>query len=228
MTTAHRTAPPVCRVAGLLLAAGRGRRAGGPKALRTDLPGGADRSSHGVGAPTILRTDLPGGVTSWVERAVDVLVDGGCDEVTVVVGAEAEAVRDLLAGRDVTVVEAADWADGVAVSLRAGLQSLMIERGPTDLPAASVDCACVHLVDLPDVGPQVVERLLPLASPDALVRASYAGRVGHPVLLGRDHWAPVGDLVAGDRGAGGYLRSHEARLVECSDLATGADVDTRP
>ena len=28
-------------------------------------------------------------------------------------------------------------------------------------------------------------------APDDLVRATYAGRPGHPVLIGRDHWAPL-------------------------------------
>jgi CTP:molybdopterin cytidylyltransferase MocA len=50
---------------------------------------------------------------------------------------------------------------------------------------------------------------------------------GHPVLLGRDHWAGVVETSTGDRGARDYLASHEVALVECGDLATGADVDAR-
>ena len=34
--------------------------------------------------------------------------------------------------------------------------------------------------------------------------------------------------AAGDRGARDYLAAHEVVLVECGDLATGADVDSRP
>ena len=50
---------------------------------------------------------------------------------------------------------------------------------------------------------------------------------GHPVLLGRDHWAAVAQQAAGDAGARGYLRTHDVALVECGDLATGHDVDAR-
>jgi CTP:molybdopterin cytidylyltransferase MocA len=204
-------------VAGLLLAAGAGRRAGGPKALRTDHVDGA-----------------AGKGDTWVERAVDVLLAGGCDEVAVVVGAASQAVRDRLADRPVQVVEAPDWAGGMGSSLRAGLRSLMIRAPGVDLHAGDLQrselpgCACVHLVDLPDVGADVVARLLPHAARDALVRASYGGRVGHPVLIGRDHWVSVCESAEGDRGAGMYLRNNAVELVECADLATGRDVDSPP
>ncbi len=96
-----------------------------------------------------------------------------------------------------------------------------------DAPA-EVSAVLVSLVDLPDVDEVVVRRVLGAAGEDhaALARASYDGVAGHPVLIGRSHWAGVVEVVAGDRGARDYLRGREVRLVECSDLATGRDVDT--
>jgi CTP:molybdopterin cytidylyltransferase MocA len=61
---------------------------------------------------------------------------------------------------------------------------------------------------------------------DVLARAAYDGTPGHPVLIGRDHWAGVIATSTGDRGARDYLKRREVVLVECSDLATGRDVDT--
>ena len=55
-----------------------------------------------------------------------------------------------------------------------------------------------------------------------LARAAYDGVPGHPVLLGRDHWAGVVGRRRGDRGARDYLAAHDVDLVECGDLATGA------
>jgi nicotine blue oxidoreductase len=103
----------------------------------------------------------------------------------------------------------------MGASLRAGLAAL--EEG---------EAALVHLVDLPDVTAAVVGRLLvaPVGAA-TLRRAAYAGVPGHPVLLGRDHWAGVAATAVGDRGARDYLRTHRPELVECGDLATGADVD---
>ncbi len=189
-------------VAGLLLAAGAGRRMGGPKALLRD----------GRGVP-------------FLDRSIGALLDGGCTAVTVVLGADADAARGLLVEAGwvdddaVDVVVAQDWASGMGASLRAGLAAL---------ESSTVDGVLVSLVDLPDVGEPVVRRLLgrPVGA-DTLARASYDGEVGHPVVLGRAHWAGVLGTAGGDRGARDYLAEHadEVQLVECADLATGRDLD---
>jgi CTP:molybdopterin cytidylyltransferase MocA len=80
---------------GLLLAAGAGRRMGGPKAL----------------------VEVDG--EPLVQRGIRLLQDGGCTPVLVVVGAAAGQVRPLCAGA--RVVEAADWQVGMSASLHAGL-----------------------------------------------------------------------------------------------------------
>ena len=158
-------------------------------------------------------------VDTWLVDAVTTLREGGCARVTVVLGASTHEARPLLDGYDVKVVEAVDWDEGMGASLRTGLQSL------TDEPAA----ALVTLVDLPDVGPEVVRRLLDRpVSPETLARAVYDGTPGHPVLIGRDHWAGVIESAIGDQGARSYLGSHQVELVECGDLATGSDVDDPP
>ena len=51
------------------------------------------------------------------------------------------------------------------------------------------------------------------------------GLTGHPVLLGRDHWAPLASSAAGDVGARGYLAERKVHNVSCEDLATGRDID---
>ena len=59
-----------------------------------------------------------------------------------------------------------------------------------------------------------------------LLRAEYGGRPGHPVVLGREHWAAVASTAVGDRGARDHLAAHPPTAVECGDLATGHDADT--
>jgi CTP:molybdopterin cytidylyltransferase MocA len=173
-------------VHGLLLAAGAGRRYGGPKAL----------------------------VDGWLDHSLTALAEGGCDDRTVVLGAAVEQVRALVPD-GVGVVVADAWADGMGASLRAGLEAL-----------TSCDAVLVTLVDLPDVGPEVVRRLVDQAvDRSALARATYRGRPGHPVLIGHDHLAGAATSARGDMGARDYLTAHAATLVECGDLATGRDVD---
>jgi molybdenum cofactor cytidylyltransferase/nicotine blue oxidoreductase len=180
-------------IAGLVLAAGAGTRMGVPKALVEDESG------------------------PWLSRAVQALTDGGCDDVTVVLGAAADQAAALVPGT--ATVVASDWADGMSASLRLGLTSLTDRDTQTD-------AVLLTLVDLPDVGADVVRRLLDRAvGPTTLARAYYDGRPGHPVLIGRDHLTGVIASAQGDRGARDYFAAHPHQLVECGDLATGRDVD---
>lgn len=178
------------------------------------LAAGAGRR---MGSPKALVRDADG--TSWLLRSISALREGGCDRVHVVLGASANEARPLLDGYDVEVVVAENWEEGMGASLRTGLAALGGDEA----------AALVTLVDLPDVGPDVIERLLAREVTAAtLARAAYDGAPGHPVLLGRDHWAGVIETATGDRGARDYLATHDVDLVECGDLATGRDVDVRP
>jgi molybdenum cofactor cytidylyltransferase len=149
-------------------------------------------------------------VRGWLETAVDALREGGCSEVAVVTGA---ARPQLPAG--VREIHCDRWALGLGASLRAGLSALDGE----------VRRVVVHVVDCPDIGPDVVARVLDGAG-DRLARATYGGRPGHPVVLPRAHLAPLLGTLQDDDGAGPYLRVHEHLAVECGDLASGQDIDT--
>ncbi|GAB2932937.1 NTP transferase domain-containing protein [Rhodococcus aerolatus] len=166
------------------------------------------------GSPKALAHD--GG---WLRGAVAALTDGGCAGVVVVLGAAAGQARALVpAGAEVVV--ATGWQTGMGASLRAGLGA-----------AAATDAthAVLHLVDTPDVGADVVARVLEAGRVRGadVARAAYDGVAGHPVLLAREHWVAVAASATGDRGARAFLRGRAGvELVECGDLATGRDVDT--
>ncbi len=150
----------------------------------------------------------------WLRNAVAALDDGGCDDIVVVLGA---AVVDVPApARPVT---ATDWAEGMSASLRAGISALS---------AGSADYAVVLTVDTPDIGADPVRRVLDAAraSGSGIARACYGERPGHPVVIGRRHWAQLLATLHGDEGARAFLRSRsDVVAVDCADLATGADID---
>lgn len=185
-------------VVGIVLAAGAGRRMGGPKALIGPLA-----------SPD--RTPLAR-VCAWVHEA-------GCERVIAVIGAESDAVRAAVAPQPwLTLAEASDWDSGMGASLRTGLSAAH---------RSDATAALITLVDLPDVRSPIFASVLAAGEngPTTLRRASYAGRPGHPVLIGRDHWAAVAASAVGDRGARDYFARTPHLLIECGHLGTGEDAD---
>jgi len=154
-----------------------------------------------------------------VERAAELLAAGGCDPVVVVLGAAADQV--LAAARlprtGVRTVVNPDWPTGMGSSLRVGLAAV---------PAAA-EAVVVTLVDTPGLGPESVRRLVTAGGPDGAAQATYGGRRGHPVLLGRTVITEVADAATGDRGAGPWLAAHpgRVRLVSCDGTGDPRDVD---
>ncbi len=177
-------------VAGLVLAAGSGSRLGSPKAL-VEL--GGER---------------------LVDRAVRVMVDGGCAPVVVVSGAAPFEVAGA------AVVPNPDWATGMGSSLRVGLAALA---------DSEADAVVVSLVDQPGIGPAVIRRVIEAFAAGATVAtATYDGKRRNPVLLARPTWAEVSRLAEGDAGARPYLAAHadEVTPVPCDDLGVADDIDT--
>ncbi|MEH1165142.1 nucleotidyltransferase family protein [Micromonospora sp. CPCC 205539] len=182
--------PPA--TAGLLLAAGAGRRYGRPKAL-----------VEWAGEPL-------------VRHGIRLLTVGGCAPVHVVVGAGADELPELPGA---VPVRHDRWPEGLGSSLRRGLASL-----PADVPAA-----VVVLVDQPLLSPVAVHRVRAAYAGGAVVAvATYAGRPGHPVLLGRATWPLLDRYAVGDRGARDLLRARPDLVVEvpCDDAGSPVDVDT--
>lgn len=151
----------------------------------------------------------------WLTIAVSALRDGGCPEVMVAMGA---AVVSAPAGASAIVVP--DWSDGMGSTVAAVLRAARNESGLAGV--------LLHVVDTPDVGADVVARVLSAAEGhrSVLARAVFDGRPGHPVYIGIDHIDGVLAVVGGEVGARAYLRDRADVVdVECGDLATGADVD---
>jgi nicotine blue oxidoreductase len=187
-------------IAGIVLAAGRSRRMGSPKAF------------------------LRWGDATFLERAVTALRDGGCEPVIVVTGAAddgvAREIASAAAHRGARVAVNPDPGSEQVDSLRAGL--LAAGDGGDD-----VEAAVVMPVDVPGVTAELVGAVIDaFRSTAAPVVQPYDGtRHGHPVLFARALWPEVlhGDLPDGARTV---IHAHAGQRAEVPVERTAADVDT--
>jgi molybdenum cofactor cytidylyltransferase len=172
---------------GLILAAGGGVRFGEEPKLLADLQG-RPVLEHAINA----------------QCAVPEL-----EQVVVVLGAHAAGILASVDFLHAEPVICEDWRDGMAASLRRGVDEL-----------SDAERIIVTLGDQPLVTSEVIRRFLD-AEPGT--RATYDGRPGHPVVLGPDQIRKI-DTLEGDRGARELLG--EAPTIECGELCNGRDIDT--
>ena len=129
------------------------------------------------------------------------------DEIAVVSGAY-ELEIDV--GERLRVVHCPDWERGPGASLRAGLATLRPET------RAAVVC----LADGPLLSSAAVSRIVDAwrRGVGPLLAASYDGTRDHPVIIDRSLWSAIPD----DGG-----RALPTQRVDCSDLPSPGDVDTK-
>jgi CTP:molybdopterin cytidylyltransferase MocA len=183
-------------VSAIVLAAGGGSRFGGGKLLAR------------LGGQPI------------IEAVLDNLREAPVDEVIVVVGADAERLREVCERYGVRSVANEEWERGQSTSVLAGLRAC-------DKKSRA---AVILLGDQPFVGADAVERLVAAFAEGANVAvATYGGKRRNPVLFSREVWPLLEAELAGDEGARSVLRQHPELVVEvpCEGVGDPTDVDTR-
>ncbi len=190
-------APRAPRIAAVILAAGQSRRMGRVNKLLADIDG----------AP-------------MVARIADAVGASSADPVVVVTGHQAERVRAALAGRDVTMVHNADFAQGLSTSLKCALAALDDE----------VDGAVVCLGDMPGVSAGHIDKLIAAFDPvegRGICVPTFNGKRGNPVLWDRRYFGEIAE-VAGDVGARHLIGEHADAVCEVAmgDDGVLTDLDT--
>jgi molybdenum cofactor cytidylyltransferase len=187
--------PRAPKVAGLVLAAGLSSRMGSNKLL-----------APVDGKPLIRRT-------------VEAVRAAHVDPVIVVTGHEADAVKQALAGLDVTFASNPFYEEGLSTSLRAGLKAV----------PEGADAALVLLGDMPEVGGALIDRMIAAFSPEdgrAICVAASNGKRGNPVLWARRFFAEM-EGVTGDTGAKHLIALNEDVVCEVeTDDSVLSDIDT--
>ena len=189
--------PAKPRIAGVVLGGGQSRRMGVVNKLLVKVDG-----------------------KPMIRHAVDNLRAAGADPIIVVAGHEAERVREVLDGTQVSFVHNDDFAEGLSTSLRTGIAAV----------PDNCDAAIVALGDMPRLQPAHVEALIAAYSADtgrAICVPTWQGKRGNPVLWARRFFAEMTD-VDGDVGAKHLIGSHADLVyeVEMPDSGVLIDVDS--
>ena len=183
-------------IAAVILAAGGSRRLGRPKQLE------------------------PWGDTTLLGHVVARTNEFPVEEVWVVVGYESDRILAETELGEAGVVENPEWQEGIASSIRVGLDAL------TRL--SRCDQALIVIGDQPAVPVEVVDELLAshVRSDKPVSVPKYRYTSGNPVLVDRLLWPRLMSLE-GDEGAGRLWQAHPEWVNEVwfSDLAP-RDVDT--
>jgi molybdenum cofactor cytidylyltransferase len=156
-----------------------------------------------------------------IAHTVSRVLASSVQSIITVTGFQADQVQAALAGLPIDFVYAENFADGMAASLRAGLQTL----------AADVDAALIILGDMPLVETPLLNALIaaynPLASHDIVVPV-WQDRIGNPRLWGRRYFHKLMSLT-GDSGAARLLPDYPERIkkIAAPSDAVLQDFDTQ-
>jgi molybdenum cofactor cytidylyltransferase len=156
---------------------------------------------------------------SLLRHAVETALASVCRPVIVVLGASAEQLVQETHGLSAITVTNPHWSEGMASSIRAGLNFLAPEgKGP--------DAVVLTLCDQPLVSTELLNRLVSVhrSTGKGIVASEYGGQCGVPALFGRTYYPELAALK-GDRGAKTLFVKYAAEVESIPFPEAAVDVD---
>ena len=175
----------------------------------------AGSSSRMEGANKLL---LPWKGRCVLQVVVERICEVGLGEVVVVTGHQRAEVEEALSRYPVRLLHNPDFAEGMAASIRVGVEAAGGEQG-----------YLFALGDMPQIASKTMLKVAEaLKSSETIAVPVCNGRRGHPVAIGSAYRAALLALT-GDRGARPVLEKNAANVVEVAveDEGIFVDVDTR-
>ena len=179
-------------VSAILLAAGESQRMGRPKQL------------------------LPFGSSTILGKTIDNLLSSRADEVIVVLGTRAGAMKQVIAGRQVKVVVNPDYRKGMSASLIVGLERV----------DSKAQWVMVALADQPLIDKDTYNRLIEgaLGCDMGIILPTYRSKRGNPVIFSIKYKDELLGLE-GDVGGREILRKHPDDILEVAVGSEGVTID---
>jgi molybdenum cofactor cytidylyltransferase len=184
-------------IAAVILSAGESSRMGRPKAL------------------------LPIDGQTFIEKIVKALREAGLQNIIVILGHDAEAMRQKITHLPVTILVNPEYRKGQLSSLRVAIRHLLANDTCSGL--------LVHLVDHPYIDAALVNLLIEgLEDSGKLIAVPrFHGKRGHPVIFARSLFNELLNAPE-DQGAKAVVNAHrdETLEIETEDKGITLDIDT--
>jgi molybdenum cofactor cytidylyltransferase len=187
----------ISNIAIIILAAGTSSRLGSPKQLLS------------YKGKNLLR------------HTVDEALETGCASIFVVLGANSELLRMELKDKPVSIVENTGWQEGMASSIRCGLETI---TNTILRPDSIIFMVC----DQPYVSSSLLLNLVEKKNKTGMpiVASSYEDKIGTPALFHRSFFPALMELK-GDKGARKLIADNPDKVATVSFPEGITDIDTK-
>ncbi|EHQ29163.1 nucleotidyltransferase family protein [Mucilaginibacter paludis] len=154
-----------------------------------------------------------------LQHALVAATGSGCQPIVLVLGAHTAAIEPGIEGHAIQVIHNADWPEGMASSIRAGI--IQLQQNP------EVDSALMMLCDQPFANAQLLTSLLNKRQETGkgIIACTYNGTAGVPVLFDRQYFTELLSLK-GHEGAKKLLARYADDTTLVDFAHGGVDIDT--
>lgn len=157
---------------------------------------------------------------SLLQNAIDAALQSIAGSVVVVLGANAEQVSNEINKSGINVLINKEWEEGMASSVRNGLNEILFFNSSTD---AVIFMVC----DQPFISAQVINDMIALQrkTGQPIVTCNYGEAIGPPALFHKSLFHELMELK-GDAGARKIIQRHSSEVVTVLFEKGKIDIDT--
>lgn len=158
--------------------------------------------------------------STLLEHSIEAAQLSHADSVIVVLGANANAIKHEMKNATINIVVNTTWKEGMASTIRCGLQTL-VEMNP------QVDAVVLMVADQPFVTTELLNNLMDLhiKEQNSIVASKYGTTFGTPVLFAKRFFPELLELT-GDVGAKSLIRKYMNETAFVPFPRGTIDIDT--
>ncbi|GAA4087198.1 nucleotidyltransferase family protein [Mucilaginibacter panaciglaebae] len=154
-----------------------------------------------------------------IEHAIEVGLKSKCQSVTIVLGANVDSIETGIKHYPVNIIQNNNWADGMASSIKAGIE--VLKENP------DTENVVIMLCDQPFVNRALIDSMLykQQETGKKIVACAYNDTLGVPVLFNKSFFTEL-LMLQGKEGAKKIINNHPDDVVAVSFEKGAIDIDT--